>query len=222
MKNYKKLLQSNRKLDVPVSGIIELQLYEWSSGKKFNEVPDQAWKVLILLYDKILKRDPLWHFLYEGGFTALRISQSSLSDVKTVLNKEGVKFKHCGKWGPDSQHATKIYQQVYTYLFHGFSILVVGSPDTDIGLIYDRIYHCSTNMLYHRHRSRGSIADANTLYSTFEAEFLANNAVRRAHYIGKLEATYEMNLQGEKMLSEIKTLREQLKHMKSSEGVKSK
>lgn len=166
----------------PVPNIQELQLLGFDDQDEgrdmnFNTDPARAWGVMQKVYGKVLRHDPLWHFLYEGPLTALRIADDSMPEVRAVLEKEGVVFAHPGTWGPDSQKATKDYQQIFTMMFHTFSVLVMEMDTKERVTISDRVYHCYTNMVYHRMRVTHDQRD-------FEPTMIAQNAILRARYEG--------------------------------------
>lgn len=182
------------KFNFPVAFITELQLLGFKDQKEkqpleldFNTpFPEIAWGIIVELYNKVLCRDHIWHFLYEGKFTALRVNDNSVEDVKKVLDKAGVVYKDCGPWGPDSQQPTKDYQQIFTYMFHQFSVLVMEMDIEKIMGISDRVYHCYTNMLYHKMIGLGKTSSETMM---FEPDFIFQNAFGRLHYIAGQEAT---------------------------------
>lgn len=179
------VLRSNQKLSTYVEGIQEFQLLNLRKHT-FNHDMPKAWKVLRRLYNKVLKEDPLWHFLYEGTFTALRFSATKSDAVIRILEKSKVKFRNCGPWVQDSQQATRDYQVVFTYLFHGFSVLAMEHKKEDARLVVDRIIHCAINPLIYR-GYRG--APDNPLW---ESDLIADNALGRAFYNGKVQGILEV------------------------------
>ncbi len=71
----KKIIDSNKNLtefsDAYWGGkeVIEFFLLD------FNEDLDKAWAKINALYDKVLHKDPNWHFFWEGKYSIIRCSQ---------------------------------------------------------------------------------------------------------------------------------------------------
>jgi len=180
------LLPSTGRLDVFEKSIVEINLIGYTVTKDvFNKDFAYARRILEDLYDKVLRADPVWHYFFEGAITCLRVHKSSVKAVKARLTHYGVKYKEAGTWMHDNQAGTRKYQKVFTYLFHGFSVLAMEHKSEDAGIVIDRILHCALNPFIYRGYNG---APENP---TWEAELLASNAVHRAFYQGTIQEKKE-------------------------------
>ena len=183
-----RLLASNGKLNSVIPGIVEFQLLSWkvppdSSGTSFNTHPENAFQLLRWLYTTILKYDPYWHFLHEGSFTLLRVSSCFKKAIQYYLDVAKVEYT-VGAWGEDNQEATKKYQKVYTYIYHGTAILAMECKDySEAWKASDRVIHCSNLQqiynVYDRYKHMGPF---------WEMGWLLDFAVARGRYVGGMYA----------------------------------
>ena len=139
----------------------------------------QAWDILQEIYHKVLHQDPVWHFFYEGTFSHLRFSRCFEFDVQAILCAKGVQYNRKEVWR-DMQGATADYQRIFTYLFHGFSVLAMEVPFDDMKEIADRVFHCFMNHQWYKMAPyRKTIGE-----SLWESTLIADNALNRAAYEG--------------------------------------
>lgn len=166
---------------LPVNHVFET-IVEYNL-RDFNEAgwPEskEAWDILQEIYHKILRQDPVWHFFYEGTFSHLRFSRCFEADVQDILNAKNIKYDRVEVWR-DMQGATADYQRIFTYLFHGFSVLAIEVPYEQLPAIFDRIIHCFLNHNWYKawpyRKEQGELL--------WEGAYIANNALNRAAYQG--------------------------------------
>jgi hypothetical protein len=178
-----RFLSSAGDLKVGVSGIVEFRLLEWkvppnSAGTSFNAHPENAFMLLKTFYAALLRYDPYWHFLHEGSFTLLRVSSCFKKMIQMYLVAAKVEYT-VGVWGEDNQEATKKYQRIYTYIFHGTSILAMECDSyNDAWKASDRVIHCSNlQQIYHLYDTHKH------LYTMWEMGFLLDLAVARGRFV---------------------------------------
>lgn len=132
-------------LDHQFDSIMEIKLINFNICRTVKS----AWGLLRRLYKKILHADPFWHFFYEGSFTVIRFSEKNSEQVLKFLKKNRVEFTNPLQW-KDNQEITAKYQRIFTYIFHGFSVLAMESKKSDIRDIADRNIHCYLDMEWYK------------------------------------------------------------------------
>ena len=178
------ILLSNQPLNVPVSGIVEFEIYGFADGTKFNDSLKRANDTMHDLYNQCLKVDLLWHFLLEGSWNVLRVSEYSKEAVERFFGINNITYKFKGDWGVDNQKATAQFQTVFTYLFHGFSVLAMEQNlrEQHVQSITDRVMHCFC--LSNVYNIIPSFCNADTLTRNWEAFFMGFVMADRAFYEG--------------------------------------
>ena len=167
-KHNNNILIANQKLDMPWPGMVDFDILGYSDGRPLHEdVKDldsfiRAKDLLQLLYHNVLINDPFWHFIWEGSFVVLRISKNNKKKVEAFFKKFHLRYHFKGVYGKDGQLSTERYQKVFTYIYHGFSILAM--EDTS------NIYNFIPELSEHGHN--------------WEPIIISRNAVRRAFHIG--------------------------------------
>ena len=139
----------------------------------------EAWNILQEIYHSVLHQDPVWHFFYEGTFSHLRFSRCFEPEVQAILNTKNVKYDRIEVWR-DAQGPTAEYQRIFTYLFHGFSVLAMEVPYEQVHEVADRVIHCFMNHQWYKMAPyRKHVGQ-----SLWEADFIVNNGINRALYEG--------------------------------------
>jgi len=129
--------------------IYEINLLHVGYCKKFNEDPELTWSILKSLYDKILRRDPFWHFFYEGEFSIVRCSGELTKEVCNFLDEHDVVYTEPSVW-VDSSDTVKRFHTVFTTLFHSYSVLAMEYDDGEWFHVADRVIHCYMNHQWYR------------------------------------------------------------------------
>ena len=129
--------------------IYEINLLHMGYCKNFNREPALSWIVLKDVYDKILRDDPFWHFFYEGEYSIIRCSGEFTAGVCDLLDEFSVVYTEPTVWY-DSSEYVKYYHTVFTYLFHGFSVLAMEYPNEEWFVVSDRVIHCYMNHQWYR------------------------------------------------------------------------
>jgi hypothetical protein len=142
----------------------------------FNE--DQQ-EILYRLWKRHLKKDPWWHFFYEGDYTLLRVSEIFLKKTGVFLQRKKVRFHFNGVW-KDNIKTTKKYQEQFMYIFHGYSEIAMktmGEGNSVVGPLLDRVTHCFMNNMSSRFRRI-------KMKQYWEPNMIATCAAERALTIG--------------------------------------
>jgi len=138
------------------------------------------------LRNKVLSKDKVWHFFWEGDFDHIRINETSECRLVTYLSKSD-KLAHwycLGKWDDDHEIVNK-YKDYFVDIFHANSLLALSIHISDIKhnrlqLISDRVIHSMFNMLTYPLKD----AMPSKTSGGVEAEVLAFQAIDRAYYNG--------------------------------------
>ena len=129
--------------------IFEINLLHHGYCKKFNEDPELTWSILKSLYDKILRRDPFWHFFYEGEFSIVRCSGELTKEVCDFLDEHDIVYTEPSVW-MDSSGTVRRFHTVFTTLFHSYSVLAMEYDDVEWFYVADRVIHCYMNHQWYR------------------------------------------------------------------------
>jgi len=129
--------------------IFEINIVHYGYCRSFNEDPEKAWEVLKELYDKILKKDPFWHFFYEGAFSIIRCSGELTEEVCEFLDEHDIVYTEPEMWF-DSSATVRNYHNVFTVLFHSFSVLAMEYDNSEWFYVADRVIHCYMNHQWYR------------------------------------------------------------------------
>jgi len=167
----------------------------------FNEDLDKAWAKIGALYDKVLCKDPNWHFFYEGKYSIIRCSQEFKEEVIKFFKEFDIKYEFNGLWVDGSKMVCK-YNKIFQAMFHCFSEIAINMDEPDLFDVADRVTHCFFNHAYYMAKAHREpfkypyIIDP----TMWEAEMMARLSIYRAHHIGKytLERYYEKLINDEK------------------------
>lgn len=170
------------KLKLDAMGLKEFNLKKLN-GKPINENKNAAWEIIEGAYCVALEKDPKWHFFYEDSYNIIRCSLEFEDDLKTYLDDCGVTYTDPVMW-IDGQPTSFKYQHIFCPMFHTFSMMAInGYEYWRLATIFDRIYHCFFN-----HQFLLTSYKYGELSTLWEAQFLANAAIGRAHYTGSLSS----------------------------------
>jgi hypothetical protein len=149
----------------------------------------EVWAMMVDIYDKILRKDPFWHFFYERAFLHIRCSDNFAGLVCDYLDDLGAVYTQPSIW-IDGSDTVRNYQSIFTYLFHGFSVLAMEYEDNEFHVVMDRVIHCFMNHQWYR----SEFQLARQVWGEFEAEamLIAKNSVARANYNGWCEGVIQM------------------------------
>lgn len=144
--------------------------------------------LLLRLYHTVLHKDSNWHYFIEGSYNHLRFSDKFKEEIQEMLDLHEVNYNRLEVW-VDEQGITKKYQEVFQKMFHSFSLLAVqGYDEDDIELLLDRVIHCFMN-----HQTIFLPEHCKKFGNSMEPSMVANYAVERARYIGRLEENNNMS-----------------------------
>jgi hypothetical protein len=164
----------------------------------FNGDMGNAWFLIKELHRRVLKDDPEWHFFYEGNFSIIRCRNKFASRVEKFFEHSLIDYKYNGTW-VDSSYAVRDYIDFFKPLFHLYSTLALKLNEGDLFHVSDRVNHCFFN-----HQSYVAKSYVKAYGQNFwEAQLMGELAVRRAHYIGRLDY-FEEVLEKEKEKNEDK------------------
>jgi hypothetical protein len=135
--------------DSTFMNVYEIFLLHFGHCKNFNECPDESWCLLRGLYQDVLRKDPLWHFFYEGEYSIIRCSGEFTEDVCNYLERESVVFTEPAMWMDDSPTVRR-FHSIFTVLFHSFSVLAMEYDDEEWFVTADRVIHCYMNHQWYR------------------------------------------------------------------------
>jgi len=177
-------VESRQKLIWPKNCVIEF----WMDG--FNDDGlDKAFKHIVAIYDKVLYKDPQWHYFYEDTYSLIRCSYKHCYEVKRYLDEHGIKYKWpVGPW-KETLNSTKIFQETFKEMFHSFSVLVIEMFKKDCGcLLYesaDRVCHCFHNHAMYLASAEGELDEYENIDPmAWEAMQMAKLTALRAYHIG--------------------------------------
>jgi hypothetical protein len=141
----------------------------------------EIWAMMQEIYKTILRKDPYWHFFYERSYIHIRCSDKFVKKVQDFLDDIGADYTEANVWY-DSSWAVQPYHSVFTYLFHGFSVLAMECEEDYFTGVTDRVIHCYMNHQWYSSTFRV----ARTVWGEREAEamLIAQNAISRARYEG--------------------------------------
>ncbi len=170
------------RLKMAAIGLKEFNLKKLN-GKSINENKSAAWEIIEGAYCIALEKDPKWHFFYEDSYNIIRCSMEFEEDLKVYLDDCGVEYTGPNVW-VDGQPTSFKYQHIFCPMFHTFSMMAInGYEYCSLGTIFDRVYHCFLN-----HQFLPACAKYGDLGALWEARFLSNAAIGRAHFAGSLNS----------------------------------
>jgi hypothetical protein len=143
------------------------------------------WAVMKRLHEKILFRDPRWHFFYEGTFFRLRCSRVSAPWVMNVLRKIGwaSQAKLQNQWGDENPVVIK-YRKHFAIIFHQFSELFMELEYEDCYRAVERISHASVLNTFYINRPQRIKSEALRKYPLkFEEQILLGFYTHRTSYV---------------------------------------
>lgn len=195
---------------------IKIEGHDLDEGDNFSH--------LYKMYNEVLVDDDLWHFFREGDYTLIRCDELSLGKLTKMLEDYGImpgQINITDVW-VDNIKATRKYQEAFTYIFHGFSVLAMqlyGAEDHGalkmssnealerfIG-VFDRVVHCFLNMARSEKKIHGfapflPLRRESHLYGAWESSILLHNAIMRMYTLGTFSGKREMQGIVEKLIKE--------------------
>ncbi len=186
-------IQEKIKIPSKRSKVWEIHLSEFG-GIPINRHESVAWGVITDLHELVFKKDPNWHFFYEGWYNIIRFSKMFREDVIVYLDENDITYEEKGVW-IDGQLITNKYQHLYQPMFHSFSELAIQDQGKNIRTALDRVVHCFLNHQFFvlrefREKHGGA----------WEPVLISDNLVNRSFYLGQCngvkleaEASAELN-----------------------------
>jgi len=178
---------------------------------------------LFTIYKEVLVDDDLWHFFREGDYTLIRCDEMSLGKITKILEDQGImpgQITITDEW-IDNIEATRKYQEAFTYVFHGFSVLAMQlyegeehgamemsvneALETFVG-VFDRVVHCFLNVARTDKKIKGfsafiPVKRESHLWGIWESSFIMHNALMRMYTLGSYSGKRQMQSVMEDMLS---------------------
>lgn len=180
----------------------------WLEG--FNESMSAATLHLVGVYDKILHKDPNWHFFYEGHYSLIRCSMKYRDAVKKYLDDNSIEYNWPVKGWTEWSYMTIHYQEDFKVMFHIFSELVIkmikNNDGKELYMAGDRVAHCFHIMATYLANHDGQLdrfkaSSMEPMY--WEAEQMARLTTGRAYHIGKIAGEKLANKRHEDNLKEV-------------------
>ena len=142
----------------------------------------ERFRMIRNLYDAVLYKDPTWHFLNEGDYILIRVSDKYCDELLSILDDNIFIYDYgiSSYWDKDNSKIVTKYMNSFTIIFHEFSVLAMETPEEEFKQISDRIIHCYYNMSYLKY------SDGKYNSSIWEAHQVSNYCMSRAIYGGKL------------------------------------
>lgn len=148
--------------------------------------------------------DDHWHFLYEGEYTVFRCMSGSVLDVVDFFKEadgdnviKEFRIEKCGDW-LDNVPITKKYQDEFTIILHGLTVLALQHEEKEFADLLDRVVHCFFNMCWTPEKGKRASKHAGLHY--FEAMSICFCAIRRQNIIGFLSGQNSLMKSGKAML----------------------
>lgn len=168
----------------------EVELWKLND-KPVNENEDAGWEIIKGAYCEVLQDDSNWHFFYEGKYNIIRCSEEFYEQLLEYLEECGVYYVEKGVW-LDGSNTVRLYQQYFMPLFHNFSMLALQEyGHWNISSLLDRVIHCFMNHQHFVLNAYRKIYKDKTTQNLLEAKLIGENAVYRAHYIGRCDGILE-------------------------------
>ena len=152
----------------------------------FNEDLDKAWVKINALYNRILYKDPNWHFFWEGKYSIIRCSQEFEEEVTKFFKEFDIQYKYNGLWVDGSEMVCK-YHKIFQPMFHCFSELAIHMDEPDLFDVADRVTHCFFNHAHYMAKDHREPFKHPYIIDPmmWEATMMARLSVYRALHIGK-------------------------------------
>lgn len=150
---------------------------------------DKAFLRIVDIYDKILYKDPNWHYFYEGDHSLIRCSFKYVDLVETYLKKNGISYVPPDHW-EEGTYTTVMYKDIYKHIFHSISVLMIQMYKNDDGRNLleagDRVIHPFFNHGFYLAKMAGMLDKYKTVIDAehYEADMMMTLARDRTSYIG--------------------------------------
>lgn len=159
----------------------------WLEG--FNdEGLDVAFKHIVTIYDKILCKDPQWHYFYEDHYSLIRCSFKFRLEVEKYFDVNSITYKPLKTW-TEGCYPTIAYQHIYKELFHNFSVLIIEMYKNEDGkhlfFASDRVIHPFFNHALYLAKMDGQL-DGYDDVNEWEVNKMSSLASGRAMYAGRI------------------------------------
>lgn len=166
----------------------------WMEGFNDNGL-DEAFLHIVEIYDKILHKDPQWHYFYEGHYSLIRCSYKYCYDVKKYMDDNSIEYKWPIQNWKENTHMTHEYQHIYRDIFHSFSTLIIEMFKNEDGdklyLAADRVCHPFFNHAMYLADISGKLDmykdSSNINIMMWEADQMSQLTIYRAHHIGQID-----------------------------------
>ncbi len=162
---------------------------------------EAAFSHISTIYEKILCKDPLWHYFYEGDYSLIRCSKKYEKALAKYLRENNITFKKPIVW-KEGLYVTQKYQHIFKHIFHQTSVLALelfknGDLKSYISAA-DRVIHPFFNQSLYPVKTAGlceNLENSNIDFQYWEAEGMADLAIGRAYHIGKIVGKKERKKQ---------------------------
>ncbi len=163
----------------------------WMDG--FNDKGlDKAFMHIVALYDRVLHKDPNWHYFYEGHYSLIRCSFKYQDRVEQYLGRNKIDYRIPIRNWTEGTYVTVKYIDIYKEIFHNISVLIIKMyKDKNGDFLFqaaDRVIHPFLNHGFYLAKMAGLLdvykSDLDAEY--YEADYMGKLAVGRAYHIGRI------------------------------------
>ena len=140
---------SQKKWEENLRELAELIVYGLNEKWTNKDTKETAFDLMRILHRNILHYDSMWHFFWEGSYTAIRCDPQYLPVVRQLIEAND-KDLRCVEEKPSYQENIKItekYLEAFLSIFHGYSLLAIEMDDEDFMQVLERNNHCFLNMI---------------------------------------------------------------------------
>jgi len=185
-------VEGYQKLLWPKDCVIEF----WMDG--FNgDGLNVAFRNITAIYERVLHKDPQWHYFYENEYSLIRCSYKYCYEVKKCLDDFNIKYKWPIKNWNEDMYITKHYQDLFKQMFHSYSTLLVNmyiNDDMDqLDMAADRATHCFFNHALYLASMTGRLdkyKNTGIGVMMWEAEKMTQLGAYRGHYVGRCDGIH--------------------------------
>lgn len=157
-----------------------------------SEGMEAAFSHISTIYEEILRKDPLWHYFYEGDYSLIRCSKKYEKAVAKYLRENNITFKKPKEW-KEGLYVTQKYQYIFKHIFHQTSVLALELFKNEDFKFYvsaaDRIIHPFFNQSLYPAKTAGlcdHLESSDIDFQYWEVEAMTRLATGRSFHIGKI------------------------------------
>lgn len=169
----------------------------------------KPFKHIVNIYNRYLKDDPNWHFIYEGESTVLRCSYKYAKNVEKYLKDNYIERSSMG-WWKEGTHVTTVYKDEFREIFHWSSVLAMKMAKNEENDFYisqsaDRMVHVFLLQSIYLAEINGNLdrlREADYGVGYWEAEHMAALTRFRSYHIGTIDGHNKLKAHWDKIYRE--------------------